>query len=147
MVFSSQEFSSTVLKLCAEITRENQEKLQRRVEEIEGLKPVNVGIDAYLTLDESSNIEKVFHETQKHDDQNGDVGGSAPYKPDQTDIQSINISRRETNEWLVVERPLTLQDVRERTMGATMPYRKSIAKLNLLDENVKTPFQKLEVFG
>jgi len=27
MVFSSQEFSSTVLKLCAEITRENQEKL------------------------------------------------------------------------------------------------------------------------
>ena len=81
LVFEDKEFSATVLQLCAETTRESQERLIVKLRQIEGLKPIHVGIDEYLTLDKSSNLESVFKETTSGhkvaDENNGDVGGSA----------------------------------------------------------------------
>ena len=60
LVFSDELFSSTVLKLCREVTRENEQKYLQRLMEIEDLKPVHVGISEYLRLDSTGNILEVF---------------------------------------------------------------------------------------
>lgn len=72
--------------------------------QIEGLKPIHVGIDPYLTLDSSSNIEQIFKETVKPADENGDMGGSAPYRETE---QFGNVTRN-SSAWTLVEKPLTL---------------------------------------
>jgi hypothetical protein len=76
MVFSDADFSNCVLKLCAETMCEQEEKYTQRLREIDGLKPIHVGIDQYLTLDGSSNIEQVFKDSKKPVEVSGDSGGS-----------------------------------------------------------------------
>lgn len=68
MVFSDELFSQTVLKLCGEVSRESEEKYLVRLEEIEGLKPVHVGISEYLRLDSTGNIIEVFNKLRQLND-------------------------------------------------------------------------------
>jgi hypothetical protein len=96
MVFGDDDFSNVVLKLCAETVSDQEEKYTQRLREIEGLRPVHVGIDQYLTLDSSSNIEQIFMESKKPAEESGDVGGSEPHlseNPERkdSDWQFINI--------------------------------------------------------
>lgn len=60
MLFSDEQFSSTVLSLFREITKEQEIKYLTRLDEINGLKPIHVGISPYLTLDSTGNIIEVF---------------------------------------------------------------------------------------
>lgn len=60
MVFSDELFSNTVLKLCREISKDQEERYLRRLSEIEELKPVHVGISEYLRLDATGNLLEVF---------------------------------------------------------------------------------------
>ncbi len=60
MVFDDEQFSNTVLSLCAELTRSQQKQYLDRLQEIEGLKPIHVGISPYLTLDNTSNLEEIY---------------------------------------------------------------------------------------
>jgi ABC-type Zn2+ transport system substrate-binding protein/surface adhesin len=60
LVFSNPQFSSTVLQLCYETTKDQERRFQDKVLAYPGLKPIHVGIDEYLTLDSNSNIEAVY---------------------------------------------------------------------------------------
>ena len=60
MVFSDDQFSKIVLSLCREITKEQEQKFCKRLEQIGDFKPRDVGISPYLTLDTTSNLEQVF---------------------------------------------------------------------------------------
>lgn len=68
-----------------------------RLKEIDGFRPIHVGIDNLMTLDKSSGIEKLFIELtqptgveQSDEHMSGDVGGSAPH------------TRSIKNSWLVI---------------------------------------------
>lgn len=79
MVFSDDQFSKIVLSLCRELTKVQELKYCKRLEEISGLKPKDVGISLYLTLDNTSNMEQVFMQSKKKNStESGDVGGSNP---------------------------------------------------------------------
>lgn len=60
MVFSDDQFSKIVLSLCREMTKEQEQKLCKRLEQIADFKPRDVGISSYLTLDTTSNLEQVY---------------------------------------------------------------------------------------
>jgi len=49
-----------VLSLFREINKPNETKYLDRLKQLEGLRPIHVGIDPYLTLDVDSNIEEIF---------------------------------------------------------------------------------------
>ena len=53
------------MKLCREVSRESEEKYLVRLVEVEGLKPVHVGISEYLRLDSTGNIVEVFKKMKK----------------------------------------------------------------------------------
>ena len=57
MVFSEANLSQTVLRLCHEITADQNTRYLKRIDELKGLKPISVGVSPYLTLDKDSNIE------------------------------------------------------------------------------------------
>jgi len=63
LVFNDEQFSATVLSLCRELSKDKEKLYLKRLEEIEGLKPIHVGISPYLTLDSSGNIVEVFKNT------------------------------------------------------------------------------------
>ena len=46
--------------LALEITKEQEQKFCKRLEQIGDFKPRDVGISPYLTLDTTSNLEQVF---------------------------------------------------------------------------------------
>lgn len=54
-----------MLSLFAEVTKEQKQQYLARLKEVEGLKPTHVGISPYLTLDETSNLEEVYHRKNK----------------------------------------------------------------------------------
>jgi len=60
MVFSDDQFSKIVLSLCREITKEQELKFSKRLEQIGDFKPKDVGISPYLTLDTTSNMEQIY---------------------------------------------------------------------------------------
>jgi hypothetical protein len=85
MVFADREFSMACMTLCEEITAGDQETFDARLAKLGSFLPVQVGVDAYLTLDSQSNIEQVFRETTQQAPENdslesGDVGGSSERK-------------------------------------------------------------------
>lgn len=56
-VFSCESFSNSVLSLCAVTNREVSAAYAKRLEQVKNLKPANVGISPFLTLDSSGNLE------------------------------------------------------------------------------------------
>ena len=66
-----------VVSLCRASTLELEFNYLKRKNEVQGLKPKDVGVSPYLTLDKTGNLEKIFLETIRHKDETtGDVGGS-----------------------------------------------------------------------
>lgn len=72
-IFGRKSFSDAVLKLCVDTTKQQQEAYLKRIEQITLLKPIDVGVSPYLTLDRTGNIEKVYQQLQRTP---GDIGGS-----------------------------------------------------------------------
>ena len=60
MLFNDEIFSSAVLSLCAEVSRDKQRTYMRRVEQVSGIRPVHVGLSEYLRLDDTSNRMEIF---------------------------------------------------------------------------------------
>ena len=74
--FEDIEFSNLILQMCRELTRQDEEAFSKKTEEIIKLKPKNIGISPYHTLDETSKLMTVFNEVNQVNNA-GDVGGSA----------------------------------------------------------------------
>ncbi len=93
MVFSEPCLSQIVLRLCHEITVDQNTKYLKRLEETRALKPARVGISSYLTLDKDSNIEQLHSNFSSV----GDMGGSPSESIIGDDWNLINnsVSRQE----------------------------------------------------
>lgn len=61
-LFEHEEFSDLVLKLCRVITREQEFDFCKRLSEVTGLRPKQVGISPYLTLDDTCMLEQIYKE-------------------------------------------------------------------------------------
>ena len=93
MVFQEPCLSQIVLRLFQEITAEQNAKYLQRLNELEGLKPANVGLSSYLTLDGDSNIEQLHSNFSAV----GDMGGSPSESVigDDWNIISSTVTRKE----------------------------------------------------
>jgi len=56
-VFGCESFCNLILSLCAATNREVGNAYVKRLEQVKNLKPANVGISPFLTLDSSGNLE------------------------------------------------------------------------------------------
>jgi len=79
-LFDNSPFSRLVLSLCRETTREQELALQKRLRVLYNLKPKDIGISPYLTLDESSNILQVYKDLHYENVLDGDSGASASHQ-------------------------------------------------------------------
>lgn len=120
MVFSEAYLSQTVLRLCHEITTDQNTRYLKRIDELKGLKPVSVGVSPYLTLDKDSNIEQFVSLVS-------DMGGS--------DVD---------NDWNLIDQTLSRQSLRARL--SKQPYFKSTKQFQLIAKAI-TPIQKLNILG
>ena len=74
-IFEDAKFSTLMVQLCGELTKEQDLRYVQLKRDFEKVKPKDVGIGPYFTMDETSKLESVFLES--HPDENiGDVGGS-----------------------------------------------------------------------
>jgi len=63
-VFSNLDFSNLVVSICRQMNLAHEQSYLKRLEEVRGIKPRDVGISPFLTLDKTGNLEKVFMESQ-----------------------------------------------------------------------------------
>jgi hypothetical protein len=62
-VFDNLEFSSLVVSICRQMNQAHEATYLKRLGEVKGIKPRDVGISPFLTLDRTGNLEKVFMES------------------------------------------------------------------------------------
>ena len=107
-LFEDSKFSSLMVQLCGELTKDKDLKYQLLKRDFANVKPKDVGIGPYFTLDETSKLESVF--LQSHPEVHiGDSGGSSADKEtDQKDdrlveLSSPDVRRRQTNLTTIME--------------------------------------------
>ena len=73
-LFANDRFSGLLMELSRFSTFDEEKKFITRLRNILGLRPKDVGISPYLTLDKTCKLESVWHELHPS---GGDVGGSS----------------------------------------------------------------------
>jgi hypothetical protein len=74
-LFNDDIFSDLLLDMSRLTTFDEEKTFCRRLYELRNIKPIDIGISTYLTLDESCEIENVWKKLHPVDS-SGDVGGS-----------------------------------------------------------------------
>lgn len=69
LVFSNRNFSELVLKLSQVVTYDQEASFLNRLKQLEGLKPADLGINDYLTLDKTSNLVAVYKDKNGIDEE------------------------------------------------------------------------------
>ena len=62
-VFDNLEFSILVVSICRQMNLAHEVTYFKRLQDVKGIKPRDVGISPFLTLDRTGNLEKVFMES------------------------------------------------------------------------------------
>jgi hypothetical protein len=75
-LFNDETFADLMLDLSRLTTFDDEKVLCRRLYELKNIKPIDIGISTYLTLDESCEIEKVWQDLHPVEASSGDIGGS-----------------------------------------------------------------------
>ena len=76
-LFENDVFTNMILQLCGELTRKEEEKYVKIKRDFANMKPKDLGISPFFTLDDTSKLESVF--LQLHPEQHiGDSGSSTP---------------------------------------------------------------------
>ena len=61
-IFDNLEFSNLLVSIYRQVNAANEVKYLKRLEELKGIKPKDVGISPFLRLDRTGNLEKMFME-------------------------------------------------------------------------------------
>jgi hypothetical protein len=107
-IFCDESFSNLVLRLCS--VTETETAYLKRLEQVSNLKPRDVGISPFLTLDRTGNLQQIYS-TQYN---SGDVGGSThPHLENSFDV-------------LDAAAEVTPDEIRRRIDSEQVPYQKAI---------------------
>lgn len=90
----NERMSSMLVAMCRICTKDEERTLIMKIVELQKLKPGQIGLNEYFTLDKSSNIWTIFNEqfkdvnqslTPKYTADDGDVGGSSGSNEDRAE--------------------------------------------------------------